>query len=206
MAGKGRGGVAVPDPIIPDGIDDDEDLSDAFGPDPNIDSVPVPSNLMAGQTYAPPNDSPNGKAAGDFMDVLRSMRDQMTQVNDRIGALEQQNTQLAVRLVQAESKGTAVAPAGIDPVALEQATDRTIASAAGAGLIAPPQVNPMPTHEGLDPHRMVAFIPKEDLLNPKFVVFETFCNGQRMRIRRGSVGMLPLGHACLLYTSDAADE
>lgn len=179
MAGKARsGGIPAPDPI---------------------ENSPLPPELM-GDTYAPPHDSPNGAlTAEDFQANIQRM---MSEMQARMDELEDENQSLTMRLVQAEASAPmAVPPAGISPAVLAAAEDRTMAAAAGAGLIAPPTASPAVADPMLDPHRMVAFIPKEDLLNPKFVVFETFCNGKRIRIRRGSVGMLPLGHAIDLARS-----
>lgn len=43
--------------------------------------------------------------------------------------------------------------------------------------------------------RKVAFIPKDDPLNPRSLSFDCWLNGNRIRIKRGDVGMLPLGFA-----------
>jgi hypothetical protein len=81
-----------------------------------------------------------------------------------------------------------------------------------AGLIAPPGQNtPPPAAEApvsqatlleiQARQRKVAFIPKDDPLNPRSLTFDTWMNGQMIRIKRGDVGMLPLGHAIQLARS-----
>jgi hypothetical protein len=58
-------------------------------------------------------------------------------------------------------------------------------------LIAPPRGQ----RTQLGGSHTVAFIPKEDSLNPRQTVFRAWLNGREVRIRRGQVGMLSRGFA-----------
>jgi len=69
-----------------------------------------------------------------------------------------------------------------------------------AGLIEPPSTQ-TPKYQG-DPHDLVAFIPKDDQLNPKNRTFDTWINCRWMRIKRGEIGMMPRGHAINLAVAD----
>lgn len=76
------------------------------------------------------------------------------------------------------------------------------AAYAQAGLIPPPPQGALPQLSAEQAMKLVAFIPKDDPLNPRNSLFETWINGRHYRAKRGQTMMLPRAHAVMLAASD----
>src|SRR5215471_2094629 len=116
-----------------------------------------------------------------LMDRLQVMSDQQEALVARVDAL-----------TTAAARPAPAAPA--DPKAAEAARY------AAAGLIPPPSGTGMPQLTAEQAEELVAFVPKDDPMNPQNVVFDTWINGFQYRARRGQVMMLPRAHAIHLAT------
>lgn len=77
-----------------------------------------------------------------------------------------------------------------------------LSRAVEAGLIPPPPPGSLPQLTAEQAMSLVAFIPKDDPLNPRNLLYETWINGRLYRSRRGQTMMLPRGHAIMLAASD----
>lgn len=182
-------------------------------PDPNVS----PTEAFQGAVSTSPPPPPQEPRVDDRLDrFLERFESRMDEFEDTFGArLERLESAAVTRVAQASASADVLPetnymrrPPSYGPLTSQQMT----------GMIPPPTMQ-LGVYDLDDPvidttvtpdmarelklvnERQVAFIPKDDQLNPKNRTFETFANGRVIRIRRGEVGMLPLGHALDLAKS-----
>lgn len=194
MAGKSQKNrdvnleTSMESPGLPDGFPD---------PLPVGATGDIWAGVPGGETEDEDEDEPEAVPEIDPME--RMMMRFMARMETQIEAA-QQRTMSAVddRLAEMERQ---------QAVQVQQVTAQR-----SAGLIPPPTAQQMTVNETpvIDEatrleiaasQRKVAFIPKDDPLNPRSLTFDTWVNGQMIRIKRGDVGMLSLGHAIQLARS-----
>lgn len=140
------------------------------------------------------------------------IQDFLTGLTEQLKVLTEGQLDLRRRLDQAEAHATMAPSQGemrpgadmtrADPTVTLNHAQSDLARYAQAGLIAPPPKGALPQLSPEAAEEMVAFIPKDDPLNPRNQLFETWINGRHFRSRRGQTLMLPRGHAIMLAASD----
>ena len=121
-----------------------------------------------------------------FMGMLERSQQTMREEMDRRQAESDRRMEQLLAKMAPEKQAIEERPA---VSAVEDAELAPYYNAAG-GLIEPPRA---PGGGSRRMAKMVAFIPKEDPLNPRQAVFMGWTNGKQIRIRRGQVGMVSRG-------------
>lgn len=136
--------------------------------------------------------------------LLGAMMGQLEKMNTRQEAFDQQLASMMASPLLAAHAGPLVTAATVSgqttPAPVPQSPETARYEA--AGLNPPPTGSAMPKLTPQQAEALVAFIPKDDPMNPRQITFETWINGNAYRARRGQVMMLPRGHAIMLASSD----
>lgn len=171
-------------------------MAKAPAPEATAATVDDPEEIHAGSGFG------SVRPGASMDDTVSAMEAQMARFMMRF---QERMDQVATQITTAVDEKIAVIEARVDNAAVaaqaQQAAGMIPPAVVGGGFAPTPVEDRVTYAQQQAAQRKVAFIPKDDPLNPRSKTFDTWINGNLIRIKRGDVGMLPLGHALDLARS-----